>query len=43
MTAPIALETYLDITFSEDKSVAYLQFSKRSEDFEVTEEELQLF
>ncbi|GIP27355.1 hypothetical protein J23TS9_24850 [Paenibacillus sp. J23TS9] len=43
MTAKLALDTFLSVTFSDDKSVAYIQFSKREEGFKCTEDELMLF
>ncbi|BFH63840.1 FapA family protein [Paenibacillus azoreducens] len=43
MTAQFALETFLNVTFSDDNSVAYIQFSKRDEGFKCTEDELMLF
>ncbi|MCJ8010629.1 FapA family protein [Paenibacillus sp. KQZ6P-2] len=43
MSAQLALDTYLSVTFSDDKSVAYLQFSKREDGFKCTEDELMLF
>ncbi|MWV43523.1 DUF342 domain-containing protein [Paenibacillus sp. HJL G12] len=43
MTAQLALDTFLSVTFSDDKSVAYIQFSKREEGFKCTEDELMLF
>ncbi|GAB6988940.1 DUF342 domain-containing protein [Paenibacillus pini] len=43
MSAQFTLDTYLNITFSEDKSIAYLQFTKRDEQFKCSEDELNLF
>ncbi len=43
MTAQLALDSFLSVTFSDDKSVAYIQFSKREEGFKCTEDELMLF
>lgn len=43
MTAQFTLDTFLNITLSDDKSVAYLQFTKRDEGFKCSEQELELF
>lgn len=38
-----ALNQYLSITFSEDKGIAYLQFSKKDENFSTSPQELEAF
>jgi uncharacterized protein len=38
-----ALNQYVSITFSEDKGIAYLQFSKRDENFSCSSEDLESF
>lgn len=43
MIGQYALSQYLTITFSEDKGIAYLQFSKKEEDFSCTVEDLEDF
>lgn len=43
MAAQLGLDSYLNVTFSDDKSVAYIQFSKRDENFKCTEDDLMLF
>lgn len=43
MIGQYALNQYLSITFSEDKGIAYLQFSKKEENFSCTVEDLEAF
>ncbi|MBW4083271.1 DUF342 domain-containing protein [Paenibacillus sp. S150] len=43
MIGNYALSQYLNITFSEDKGIAYLQFSKKDENFSCTIEDLESF
>lgn len=43
MIGQYALNQYLSITFSEDKGIAYLQFSKKEENFSCTLEDLEAF
>lgn len=43
MIGHYALNEYLSITFSDDKGIAYLQFSKKDENFNCTIEELEAF
>ncbi|WP_151735105.1 DUF342 domain-containing protein [Paenibacillus tengchongensis] len=43
MIGHYALNQYVTITFSEDKGIAYLQFSKRDENFSCTVEDLESF
>lgn len=38
-----ALDQYLSITFSDDKGIAYLQFSKKDENFSCSPTELESF
>ncbi|MFE4709683.1 DUF342 domain-containing protein [Paenibacillus sp. NPDC056722] len=43
MIGHYALNQYLSITFSDDKGIAYLQFSKKDENFSCSIEELEAF
>ncbi|MEK5237977.1 FapA family protein [Paenibacillus sp. FSL L8-0470] len=43
MIGNYALNQYVSITFSEDKGIAYLQFSKRDENFSCSSEDLESF
>ncbi|OKP99388.1 DUF342 domain-containing protein [Paenibacillus sp. P46E] len=43
MIGHYALSQYINITFSEDKGIAYLQFSKKDENFSCTIEDLESF
>ncbi|MNO86588.1 hypothetical protein D3C76_779920 [compost metagenome] len=43
MSDRISLESYLTITISDDKTVAYIQFSKQDDQFKCTREELEQF
>ncbi|MGN7760366.1 DUF342 domain-containing protein [Paenibacillus sp. 22594] len=43
MIGHYALSQYISITFSEDKGIAYLQFSKKDENFSCTIEDLESF
>lgn len=43
MIGQYALNQYLSITFSEDKGIAYLQFSKKDENFSCSSTELEAF
>lgn len=43
MIGQYALNQYLSITFSEDKGIAYLQFSKKDENFNCSVEDLESF
>ncbi|MCL6603064.1 MAG: FapA family protein [Paenibacillus sp.] len=43
MIGQYALNHYLNITFSDDKGIAYLQFSKKDENFTCTVEDIEAF
>ena len=43
MIGQYALNHYLNITFSDDKGIAYLQFSKKDENFSCTIEDIEAF
>ncbi|MDQ0193464.1 DUF342 domain-containing protein [Paenibacillus wynnii] len=43
MIGQYALNHYLNITFSDDKGIAYLQFSKKDENFSCTVEDIEAF
>ena len=43
MIGHYALNQYVSITFSEDKGIAYLQFSKKDENFSCSTEDLEIF
>lgn len=43
MTSQLAIDPYLKVIFSDDKSVAYLEFTKFDQEFECTAEQLEGF